>query len=1043
MLHRYFNSDNRCRNIMFGKLNLVKYLQGKHVNTNKINVLKNNTTINSKRYKYSIIASAVLGCLSVSAIAAEAEAVKDKAKAKENAAVEVIEVTGQRSNLISAQNMKMSADTVIDALSAADMGSLPDRSVLEAISRMPGVALERFAAADDPDHFGVEGGGVVVRGLTHVRSEFNHRDSFSADSGRGLSFEDVSPELMGSVEIYKNQTADMIEGGIAGTVNLNTRKPFDSEGRVFSFSADTTYTDLRKENAPTFSALYSDIFKVDSGRIGVLLNYSKSDIKVESDGVQVGLYEQQDRQINGQDIFVPRSMRLSKKQDDRTREGFAGSIQWENTDKTVLLTGEYIRSEATLAWAENVMEMDDGDSNKTLLPIAGTEFEFDQNGYFEKGVITSEAGWRGDGSPQRYGMQHTMQTRSRSEDSIVNDYSFNAQFTPNDTWAFQVDVQYIDSTKDVTDISVMGATRAVVGMDLTGGGVPNIDIYHPGYDGQADYASSTPFTDPAKTFWRSAMDHVQDNSGTEFASRVDGEYTFDDGVIKSIEFGARYSKRKQLTKQSTYNWGVLSEAWAGGNKWFSDTDVPSEAVDFSNFVRGGVLNVEGGNNFLFPAISLVSDYRNLNDNLAGAKAVDWGWNPLSARGDAVGDYTGNEINNTVEKNDAVYIKANFEGDFNGYDYSANVGLRYIKITNDTDGFITFPDDAPNDPNDIFEAKNYLRADQLGFGNAGSESLVASSSYSNVLPSVNIKVNLTDEFLIRFGFSQAIAKPSLGNLRNYVGISGQDIHINFDPSTIDNEQPLPVSAEYERYTASSGNPYLKPMESYNYDLSFEWYFADAGSLTTSLFYKDLSNYFINGVTVRDYTNNGQTQQVEVSGATNGDKGTISGYEVAYQQFFDMLPDAFSGLGVQLNYTHINENGSPNAGLNNSSANSDDAGDIAFTDLPLEGLSAENANAAVMYEKYGVSARIAYNWRSEYLLTTRDVITKLPIYNQANGSLDASVFWDIDENWKIGLQGTNLNNNVTETMMQINQAGDKKTRSWFTNDRRYSLIVRATF
>jgi iron complex outermembrane receptor protein len=109
----------------------------------------------------------------------------------------VIEVKGQRGNLISAQNMKMNANTVMDAISAADMGSMPDRSVLEAISRMPGVAIERFAAADDPDHFGVEGGGVLIRGLCHVRSEFNGRDTFSADSGRGLSFEDVSPELMG------------------------------------------------------------------------------------------------------------------------------------------------------------------------------------------------------------------------------------------------------------------------------------------------------------------------------------------------------------------------------------------------------------------------------------------------------------------------------------------------------------------------------------------------------------------------------------------------------------------------------------------------------------------------------------------------------------------------------------------------------------------------------------------------------------------------------------------------------------------------------
>jgi len=990
-------------------------------------------------FKYSLIASAVLGLSSVSAYAAE-PATDKKAKAEEEA-VEVIEIRGQRGNLVSAQNMKMNADTVMDAISAADMGSMPDRSVLEAISRMPGVAIERFAAADDPDHFGVEGGGVVVRGLTHVRSEFNGRDSFSADSGRGLSFEDVSPELMGSVELFKNQTADMIEGGIAGTVSLNTRKPFDSDGRVFAFSADATYTDLREETTPTFSALYSDTWDTDSGKFGFLANVSASEIKVESHGVQVGLYEKQDWQIDeGQDLYVPQSTRLTKKQDDSARQGFASSLQWESPDKTILLTGEYIRSEATLAWNENAMEMDDGDSKAAMFPVEGTEFDFDDNGYYESGVITSFAGWRGDGSPQIYGMQHNMVTRVRDEESVVNDYSFNAKFTPNDSWSFMFDVQYIDSTMEIEDVSVMGGTRAVVGMDLHGSGVPDITLYHPGYYGQEDYTPSSPFTDPSANFWRSAMDHVSDNEGDEFSTRLDSEYTFDQGVVKSVQFGVRYSDRQQTTQQSTYNWGVLSEAWAGGNLWYADTDVPYDEVSFDGFARGGVLNMEGGNAFLFPSLAMVQDYAGLNAALDNAKAVDWAWNPLADRGEATDHFIAKEINQTEETSTAAYVKVNFEGDISGYDYSANIGFRYVKLQNDTHGFNSYPNDIPKDEEDD---KNYLIPDQAAFGNNASEELIASSDYSNLLPSFNFKLNLTDELLVRLAFSEAIALPSLGHLRNYVGIEGKDMQRTYDPNVPPGEKPQVISAEYERYTAESGNPYLKPMESYNYDLSLEWYFADAGSLTTSLFYKDLSNYFINGVSVRDYTNNGATQQVQVAGATNGEEGSIKGIEVAYQQFFDTLPGALSGLGIQLNYTHISEDGSPNSGLNDSSSDSESAGDIAFDNMPLEGLSEQNANAALLYEKFGISARIAYNWRSDYLLTTRDVITKLPIYNEANGQLDASVFWDVNDNWKVGLQGTNLNNNITKTTMQINEEGDRKARSWFTNDRRYSLVVRATF
>ncbi|HTF82978.1 MAG TPA: TonB-dependent receptor plug domain-containing protein, partial [Cellvibrio sp.] len=133
--------------------------------------------------------------------------------------IEEIVVSGVRTDLQNAQQIKRNADTFVDSISASDIGSLPDRSVLEAMQRLPGVSIERFAAANDPDHFGVEGSGAVIRGMSATRSEFNGRDSFTANSGRGLSFQDVPPELMGGVDLYKNQTADMIEGGIGGTVS--------------------------------------------------------------------------------------------------------------------------------------------------------------------------------------------------------------------------------------------------------------------------------------------------------------------------------------------------------------------------------------------------------------------------------------------------------------------------------------------------------------------------------------------------------------------------------------------------------------------------------------------------------------------------------------------------------------------------------------------------------------------------------------------------------------------------------------------------------
>ena len=147
-------------------------------------------------------------------------------------------ITGIRGSLRSAQNVKRNSDTVVDVITAQDIGNLGDRSVTEALQRVPGVSINRFAGSSDPDHFSAEGSGVVVRGLTYVRSEFNGRDTFSTGvNGQAINFQDVPAELLGSVEVFKETTADRIEGGLSGTINMNLRLPFDNKGLHIGYDA--------------------------------------------------------------------------------------------------------------------------------------------------------------------------------------------------------------------------------------------------------------------------------------------------------------------------------------------------------------------------------------------------------------------------------------------------------------------------------------------------------------------------------------------------------------------------------------------------------------------------------------------------------------------------------------------------------------------------------------------------------------------------------------------------------------------------------------
>jgi iron complex outermembrane recepter protein len=195
-------------------------------------------------------------------------------------------ITGTRRALRTSQQIKRNADTVVDSITATDIGAFPDKSVAEALQRVPGITVNRFAATSDTAHFSAEPSGVIIRGLPQVRSEFNGRDTFSANSSRGLNWTDVTPELLAGVDVYKNQTADMIEGGIAGSVNLRTRVPFDATGQLIQVGVRANYGDLDKKWTPDVNVFYSNRWNTAGGEFGIMGDLAYSHVKTRSQGIQ-------------------------------------------------------------------------------------------------------------------------------------------------------------------------------------------------------------------------------------------------------------------------------------------------------------------------------------------------------------------------------------------------------------------------------------------------------------------------------------------------------------------------------------------------------------------------------------------------------------------------------------------------------------------------------------------------------------------------------------------------------------------------------------
>ena len=198
------------------------------------------------------------------------------------AGANVVVVTGQRKALDSAQAIKRDSDEIVDSIVADDIGKLPDRSITEVLQRVVGVTMDRTMSKGDPEHYSVEGSGVTIRGLSYTRSELNGRDSFSANGGRALNFADVPPELMAGVDIYKNPSAEQIEGGIGGLVNLRTALPFDFKGAKGAVSVQESRSQLRGKNSPSLSGLVSNRWKTGFGEFGALLDLARSRIDTEN-----------------------------------------------------------------------------------------------------------------------------------------------------------------------------------------------------------------------------------------------------------------------------------------------------------------------------------------------------------------------------------------------------------------------------------------------------------------------------------------------------------------------------------------------------------------------------------------------------------------------------------------------------------------------------------------------------------------------------------------------------------------------------------------
>jgi TonB-dependent receptor len=630
-----------------------------------------------------------------------------------------------------------------------------------------------------------------------------------------------------------------------------------------------------------------------------------------------------------------------------------------------------------------------------------------------------------------------------------------------------------------------------------------------------NYASGF-LSNPHNYWMQFIQDHWEDNDADEKAARADVEYDLGSGGwLSSLKAGVRFADREQKVRYSTYNWAPIAPAWGCNGPGFNvDNTSPApypaacgnpnsfngypagiwESTSLDNHYNGNVLS---GGPLVFLNRATLRDYDLHTEGLADRNVnAPQGWNPLCDRAANVageGCFTPPEILDVNEKSKAAYLMLRFggpEANLGSVNVVGNIGVRYVKTDVTSHGNVSFPNSqwytqalasgqgacnpADNGTNQATDIQCWLTPDLLAYSNGTGAENTLDKSYENWLPSFNVRFGFTEKQFARFGYSKAISRPDFGLLRNSVAINAPPIDTsNSSPYLVRNAQGAVTGYNFV-FNAEAGYAGLEPVEADNYDLSYEVYFAKSSSFTLGLFYKKLSNAIAYGRADRDIENNGSTQTVTIRGPSNdpSSAGTLKGFEVAYQTFFDSLPGAWSGLGVQLNYTHTEQDDINNSNLavqsgylpgsttafgggnNTSTGGQGNAGNpLAFTSNVIDshrlaGISDDSYNIIGMYEYGQFGARLAYSWRSEFLTANLDCCIGLPVWQKENGYLDASGRFTLTDNVEFLVDISNLLNTTAVTQQQV--FGDstltpganpvKLDSGWVRNDRRFQLGVR---
>ncbi|MEX0298869.1 MAG: TonB-dependent receptor [Kordiimonas sp.] len=901
--------------------------------------------------------SLALASCSIAAVlaASPAQTVMAQTTADTDTEFDEIVVTGIRSSLINSVGVKRNADTVVDAITAEDIGKFPDQNIAESLQRITGVTIDRS---------GGEGELVTVRGMGPEFNSilFNGRRLATTSGGRALKFDIMAPELISGAEVHKTQSAKLQEGSIGATVDIKTIKPFQFPGFKAVASAKGLYDGMTKKMKPQFSGLISNTFADDT--FGVLASFSYYNRESRYDQANTARYYKTTDPLDGVDygeVYFPRNYDQIAKTE--TRERVAGTLvlQYRPTENVdITLDGLYSRLD--VKYREDVFPhwFTTSTIRNPVLDENNTVVKADFEGAAIEGLVR--------------------QSDARNE---VYQIGGNVDWQVNDSWQAVFDVSYSKAEHDPKK----GWSDVVIGRpgnysyDRSSGDLTPTMTYY-GVDESA----------PLTAGWASLQGtRVKDEV---LEAKFDNTYELDDaGPLVEIGFGGHYSDRTLGETELETEYPL---PWLYGDS-ANKVGIPTDLLftyDSDGFLSGGTgsptqswTSFNSDDVFAFltsdTAISQLSeeDQATVRDIIAR----NGGYLPVPSP-------SAYKVNEELK---SLYVDFRFAGDLGDMPWNIVAGLRYVSATSTSIGQQRFLLDYINVDSTQPDSRVAIMSDDY-------RDIEVGHTYDDFLPSINAKLDLSDDLIARFAWSKSLTRPELDEMSPLT---------SFD------------NGEVGQLTGSGSNPLLRPYKSSNFDASLEWYYQEGSYFSIAGFHKDVDGYLSDEEVAESVTVPSGNYDLLITRPINLDSTKIKGLEIAVQHMFSSLPEPFDGLGVMANMTFVDS----------SSSTDPSSGEK----LPLIGLS-DSQNFILFYEKGPIQFRVAYNNRERFLRNKPRSNTD-GFYVDDYYQLDVSASYDINDTFTIFAEGIN----VTNQLYIENAEFANQTLKVTENGPRYSIGVRAKF